>query len=67
MTRPPILSNKQIGTIDAFVAQVMDAYKAGTVDRKTAALSISRVILAVDKGNVAEINIPICFVGDSTQ
>jgi hypothetical protein len=54
MSRTQILSDKHIGGIDAFVARVLDAYKAGQTSRLDAVLAIGHVTSAVDKGNEAE-------------
>ncbi|WP_175727374.1 hypothetical protein [Burkholderia ambifaria] len=54
MSRPQVVTEAQINTIDKFVVAVLKQYKEGKIELQDAKLDIGHVIVAIDKGNEAE-------------
>jgi hypothetical protein len=52
--RSPTLTDRDHRNMDAFLAAVLDDYKAGEIDRDRAVSGLAHVMAAVDRGNYGE-------------
>ena len=52
--RPPTLTDRDHQNMDAFLAAVVDDYKAEEIDRDRAVRALAHVMAAIDRGNYGE-------------
>lgn len=52
--RPPTLTTRDHQNMDAFLGQVLEEFKAGTITKEEATGSLAHVIAAIDIGNYSE-------------